>query len=598
MVQLLPVAADAPPAFGVARSFTGRRWRLNEPDHAAVAALERDADISPTLARLLLARGIAAADVPDYLNPTLKRFLPEPLSLKDMDKAVARTAQALVTGEKIAVWGDYDVDGSTAAALLHEFFAALGQAPRLYIPDRMSEGYGPNVPGLLQLRDEGARLVITVDCGAGAAAPLSAARDAGLDVVVLDHHMVEVAPPAVAHVNPNQPGDTSGLGHVCAAGVTFLFAVALNRVLRDSGYYASKGIAPPDLVALADLVGLATVCDVVPLIGVNRAFVRTGLARLSRLERTGIAALAGVAGIQPPFTPYHLGFLFGPRINAGGRVGRSTLGVELLTATDPDAARELALNLDVHNRERQALEKLILDEAVVLSQHQANAPFVLTTNDGWHAGVVGIVAGRLKERFNKPAFVAGFEGGIGRGSARSIAGVDIGAMVRAARDAKLIENGGGHAMAAGFALRADQIDGFRTFLEAQFAQSTEALVAALDLDLDVAVSPAGAIPELVAEIALAGPFGAGNAEPLVVVPDVQVTFADVVGKDHVRLRLTGGDGSRLDAIAFRAAQLPLGKALLQSRGRRINAAGRLRTDDWQGQKRVQLQLDDAAAAGG
>jgi len=590
-LTLLPGAA-----FGVARSFTGRRWRLSEPDAAATAALARDAAISPTLARLLLARRIAAADVPDYLNPTLKRFLPEPLSLKDMDKAVARTAEALVRGEKIAVWGDYDVDGSTSAALLYQFFSALGQPPRLYIPDRMTEGYGPNAPGLLRLKDEGVSLVITVDCGAGAVAPLAAARDAGLDVVVLDHHAVEAAPPAVAHVNPNQPGDASGLGHVCAAGITFLFAVALNRVLRDSGFYENKGIAPPDLRDAADLVGLATVCDVVPLVGVNRAFVRTGLARLSRLERTGFAALAGVAKIQPPFTPYHLGFLFGPRINAGGRVGRASLGVELLTSLDPATAEELALSLDTHNRERQAIEKLILEEAVALSQHQANAPFVLAANEGWHAGVVGIVAGRLKDRFNKPAFVAGFEGGLGRGSARSIPGVDIGAMVRAAREANLIESGGGHAMAAGFGLRPDQLEGFRAFLEERFAHADEALVAALDLDLDVAVSPAGATAALVEEIAQAGPFGAGNAEPLVAVPDVQVTFADIVGKDHLRLRLTGGDGARLDAIAFRSAALPLGKALLQSRGRRIHAAGRLRADAWQGQTRVQLQLEDAAAA--
>jgi single-stranded-DNA-specific exonuclease len=596
MVQPLPIAVDAPPAFGVAHSFGGRRWRLNEPDRAAVAALARDAGISPTLAGLLLARGIAANDVPDYLNPTLRRFLPEPLSLRDMDKAVARAAAALAADERIAVWGDYDVDGSTSAALLHEFFAALGRPPRLYIPDRMREGYGPNVPGLLKLKEEGASLVITVDCGAGAVAALTAARDAGLEVIVLDHHAVESAPPAVAHVNPNQPGDASGLGHVCAAGVTFLFVVALNRVLRDDGFYEAKGIAPPDLVALADLVGLATVCDVVPLIGVNRAFVRTGLSRLSRLERTGVAALASVAGIAPPFTPYHLGFLFGPRINAGGRIGRSSLGVELLTATDDETARMLALHLDTHNRERQALEKLILEEAVALSLQQANAPFVLTSNDGWHAGVVGIVAGRLRERFNKPAFVAGFEGGIGHGSARSIPGIDIGAMVRAAREARLIESGGGHAMAAGFGLHSDQLAGFRAFLEEQFAKSGEALMAALDLDLDVAVSPAGATAGLVAEIAQAGPYGAGNAEPRLVVPDVQVTFADVVGKDHLRLRLTGGDGSRLDAIAFRSAQLPLGKALLQSRGRRIHAAGRLRADDWQGEKRVQLQLDDAAAA--
>ncbi|MEI9993807.1 MAG: single-stranded-DNA-specific exonuclease RecJ [Rhizomicrobium sp.] len=596
MSQPLRKEQEPTAALGVARSFTGRRWRLAAGDDAAAQVLARDKAISPALARLLLARGVAAADVADYLNPTLRRFLPEPLTLKDMDRAVARVLRAIEAGEKIAVWGDYDVDGSTSAALLSEFFAALGVQARIYIPDRMTEGYGPNAAGLLKLRDEGTALVVTVDCGAGAVAALTAARDAGLDVVVLDHHAVETPPPAYAHVNPNQPGDTSALGHVCAAGITFLFVVALNRALRDAGFYARRAIAELDLRNLVDLVGLATVADVVPLIGVNRAFVRLGLMRLNTLERPGFAALSKVANIAPPFTPYALGFLFGPRINAGGRVGRSSLGVELLTATDPVLADELALALDTHNRERQALEKMILDDAIALSAEDA-APFLLVSKEGWHPGVVGIVAGRLKDRYGKPAFVAGFEGGYGRGSARSVAGVDIGAMIRVARDAKLIDTGGGHAMAAGFGLRPEQVDGFRAFLAEQFAKAGAALGAALELELDTVVSPSGATVALVEEFAQAGPFGAGNAEPLVVIPDAQVVFADTVGKDHVRVRLAGGDGSRIDAIAFRVADMPLGKALLASRGKRIHAVGRLRADEWQDNKRVQLQIDDAAPAG-
>jgi single-stranded-DNA-specific exonuclease len=596
MSEALVAAPDA--AFGVARSFAGRRWRLTPGDDAAAATLAREANIPAALARLLLARGVAAGEVADYLHPTLKHFLPEPLTLKDMDKAVARVMQAVQSGERVAVWGDYDVDGSTSAALLFEFFSALGTPPRLYIPDRMTEGYGPNAAGLLTLKGEGIGLVVTVDCGAGAVDPLTAARDAGLDVVVLDHHAVETPPPAVAHVNPNQPGDSSGLGAVCAAGITFLFAVALNRALREAGWYAARGIAEPDLRNYADLVGLATVCDVVPLVGVNRAFVRAGLARFAKLERPGLAALAAVAEAKLPFTPYSLGFIFGPRINAGGRVGRSSLGVELLTAKDAGTAHELALALDTHNRERQVLEKLILDEAIAMAELQANAPFLLTSNEGWHAGVVGIVAGRLKDRFGKPAFVAGFEGGFGRGSARSVPGIDIGLLVRGARDAKLIETGGGHAMAAGFGLKPEQVEGFRAFLAEQFSDSGAALAAMGELELDAAVSPSGATLAFVEELAQAGPYGAGNAEPVIVLPDVSVVFADVVGKDHVRLRLAGGDGARLDAIAFRIADLPLGKALLAARGKRIHAAGRLRADEWNGNKRVQLQLEDAAPAGG
>lgn len=584
-------------AFGVARSMSGRRWRLTETDENAVQALARSASISQALARLLVSRGVTPDAAAAYLNPTLKQFLPEPLMLKDMDRAVLRARTAIERGEKIGVFGDYDVDGSTSAALLHGFLSSVGATPRVYIPDRMTEGYGPNAPALLQLKAEGISLVITVDCGAGAAAPLAAARDAGLDVVVLDHHAVETAPPAVAHVNPNQPDDTSQLGHVCAAGITFLFVVALNRALRENGWFVSKQTVEPDLVSYVDLVGLATICDVVPLIGVNRAFVRAGLSRLARLERPGLAALAKIADVKPPFTPYHLGFLFGPRINAGGRVGRGGLGVDLLTTSSALSAQEFALHLDTHNRERQAIEKIILEEAIAVAASQADLPFILVASEGWHAGVVGIVAGRLKDRFGKPAFVAGFEGGLGRGSARSIAGIDIGAAVRMARDCSVIDTGGGHAMAAGFSLRPDQVEPFRQFLAGAFSRSGDALASVSELEIGAVVSPTGATVALVDEIAQAGPFGAGNTEPLVVLPDVRVNFADVVGKDHVRLRLSGGDGAGLDGIAFRTADTPLGRGLLAARARRIHAVGRLRVDEWNGRKRVQLQLEDAALVG-
>lgn len=595
LAEALPAIAGA--AFGVARSFSGRKWILKDCPEDAARALSLSGDISPLLARLLATRGVTGAELGDVLNPALKALLPEPLSLKDMDKAVMRVRAAIEGGEKIAVFGDYDVDGSCSAALLGGFLSALGRPPRIYIPDRLTEGYGPSARALLQLKDEGCGLVVTVDCGAAANAALTAARDADLDVVVLDHHAVEGTPPSFAQVNPNQPGDSSGHGHLCAAGVTFLFLVALNRDLRESGFYAASNIPEPDLRAQLDLVGLATICDVVPLIGVNRAFVRAGLAKLSALERPGLKALAAVAGIAPPFTPYHLGFMFGPRINAGGRVGKCSLGVELLIEKDPARAEELAALLDLHNKERQALEKLILEDAIAMASTQGNAPFVLVHGEGWHPGVVGIVASRLKERFNKPALVAGFENGIGRGSARSIAGIDLGAIIRAAHSQGLLESGGGHAMAAGFTIGAGKLDAFREFLTARFAGQSGALEAATALMLDIAISPSGATTAFVEEIARIGPFGSGNPEPLVVASDVRVAFADVVGKDHVRLRLTGGDGARLDAIAFRAAATPLGEGLLKSRGQRIHAVGRLKADTWNGQTRIQLQLEDAAPAG-
>ena len=586
--------AEPGAAFGVARSFTGRRWLLKPVDTALERELLRE--ISPVLSRLLALRGIKLSEAADYLTPRLKNLLPDPGLLKDMDRAVARVAAALETGERIAVFGDYDVDGSTSAALLSDFLSALGKGPRIYIPDRMKEGYGPSPFAMQALAAEGMNLVITVDCGSAAVAAMEEAAHLNMNVVVLDHHKVDAAPPVAAHVNPNQPGDTSGLGHLCAAGVSFLFLVALNRHLRETGFYEARGVTEPDLRLFMDLVGLATICDVVPLKDVNRAFVRFGLGQIASLSRPGLAALAGVAGAKGPFTPYHLGFVFGPRINAGGRVGRSSLGVDLLTTRDDAQAHEFAAQLDLHNKERQAIEKLILEEAIALAANQTNAPFLLVTGEGWHPGVVGIVASRLKERFSKPAFVAGFEGGMGRGSARSIAGIDIGGIIRAAAEAGVIEYGGGHAMAAGFSLTTAQLDGFRKFVEERFSGTGAALAAANDLALDAVSSPAGANVALAEEIAQAGPYGAGNAEPLLALPDVRVAYADVVGSSHVKLRLGGGGGVVLDAIAFRAVGTPLGDGLLASRGKPIHVVGRLRRDDWNGRVRVQLEIEDAAPA--
>lgn len=577
----------------VEHSFSGRRWELAQCDEAVARAIQHDHQIPAVIARVLASRGVAREAAMDYLNPTLKRLLPEPRTLAHMDAAVARVANAVRVGEKIAVFGDYDVDGSCSTALMYGFLAAAGTPPRTYVPDRLTEGYGPNTAALLKLKDEGATLVITVDCGAGAGATLKAARESGLDVIVLDHHTAEHEVPAVAQVNPNVGGDGSGLGHLCAAGITFLFLVALNRALREVGFYTGR--AEPNLMDWVDLVGLATVCDVVPLVGVNRAFVRAGLARLGRLERPGLKALARIAGVAPPFTPHHLGFAFGPRINAGGRVGRCGLGVDLLTCTDPALAEEHALALDTHNRERQAIEKIILDEATEQAARQDTAPFILVAGEGWHPGVVGIVAGRLKERFGKPAFVAGFEGGLGRGSARSVPGANVGAMVRGAHEAGVIESGGGHAMAAGFGLTPAQVEPFRAFLHEAFEKGGP--IEDLLLAIDAAVSPGGATLTLARDLEQAGPYGAGSAEPLLAIVDARVAYADVVGRGHVRLRLVGGDGARLDAIAFRVGETPLGDALLKSRGAKIHVAGRLRVEEWNGNQRVQLHLDDAAPAG-
>jgi single-stranded-DNA-specific exonuclease len=587
-------------ALDVAHSFSGRRWRFRERDETAAREFSRQTGVSSTLANLLMARSILAADVADYLNPTLRRLLPEPFLLKDMERAVVRVLRAVVEGETIAVFGDYDVDGSCSAALLHNFFSELGRPPLLYIPDRLREGYGPNAAALLALRNAGASLVITVDCGATAEAALSVARNAGLDTVVLDHHAVEGSDdgsPASAQiqVNPNRPEDNSGLGYLCAAGVTFLFAVALSRELRQAGWFAANGVAEPDLRESLDLVGLATICDVVPLVGINRAFVRAAETRLSMLERPGIRALATVARTEPPFSLYHCGFVFGPRINAGGRVGRCSLGAELLiTRRDADAV-PLAELLELHNRERQAIEAVIIREAIDLATQQVDSPFFFVGGEDWHPGVVGVVAGRLKDRFRKPVFAIGTNKEICRGSARSVPGIDVGALVRAARDHDVIAAGGGHAMAAGFSLSTRKIGAFRSWLESRFASSGANLESTNELWLDSLVCTTGATPELVEEIGRAGPFGAGNAEPVFAAADVRLAYADIVGQGHVRLRLQGGDGTTLSAIAFRAADTSLGQALLRARGERIHAAGALRRSSWNGRTEAQLHLEDAAA---
>lgn len=569
---------------------------MRPSDPRITRALSDAAPLSPVLAQLLAGRGANPDMLADLLQPTLKRLLPDPLVLTDMERAVARTVVALEQDEVIAIFGDYDVDGSCSAALLSLFLRDLGRPARVYIPDRMREGYGPNTQALRTLKAEGVGLVITVDCGAGAHGPLADARAAGLDVVVLDHHASDASVPAHAHVNPNRDDDRAQLGYLCAAGVSFLFVVALNRQLRAQGWYAAKGIKEPDLMDLIDLVALATVCDVVPLIGVNRAFVRQGLLRLSTRTRPGLAALCDVAKVRAPFGTYALGYVLGPRINAGGRVGQCDLGHDLLTAADLGAARPLAVQLDRHNRERQAIEAMILEEAVALAELQHNQPFILLAEQGWHPGVVGIVAGRLKDRFMKPSFVAGLMGGEGRGSARSIAGCDIGEVIRQAASRGLVAGGGGHAMAAGFSLSAGQVEGLRMFLLEHFASCGVRSNTVSKLELDAVLAASACRQELVDELERIGPFGAGNPEPVVAIADLRLSYADWVGQGHLKIRLSGAGGTRLDAIAFRAAGTDLGHGLLAARGTSVHIAGRLRADEWNGRRQLQLQIEDAAPA--
>jgi single-stranded-DNA-specific exonuclease len=595
MTAALPTDAGQP--ISVARSVTGRRWLYRESDDRAGLMLAQRLDLPEVVGRLLAARGVDVDSAERFLNPTLREALPDPRCLADMDRAVERLIAAVQQGEPIAIFGDYDVDGATSSALLARFFAAAGAPVRIYIPDRIREGYGPNAPALLRLRAEGVKVVITVDCGITAFEALDDAAQADLDVIVVDHHVAEPRlPAAAAIINPNRLDDTSGLGMLAAVGVSFLLAVALNRGLREAGWYGQDSRNEPDLLNLLDLVALGTVCDVVRLEGLNRALVTQGLRVMARRHNTGLAALADAARIAEKPSEYHAGFVLGPRVNAGGRVGEASLGARLLTTGDPAEASELAGQLDGYNAERQAIEAEVLDEALAMvAEQDADGPLILAAGEGWHAGVIGIVASRLKEKYQRPALVIGLDGNLGKGSGRSVDGVDLGSAVIAARQAGLLVNGGGHKMAAGLTVERARLDELRDFLSERIGDAVANGEITPTLNVDARIRLAGATPELVAAIQRLAPFGAGNPEPRFVLPAVRVAKADVVGKGHVRCFLSDGEKGRLKAIAFRAAGEPLGDALLGTSGLAMHLAGKIRADTWQGRDGVQLIIDDAAA---
>ncbi len=593
-----PAAAPSPSALGIEASYSGRSWRLREVDQDLARELQL-AGCSAPLAQLLATRGIRPEGAAQYLDPKLKHLLPDPDSFANMTAAAVRFARAVVQNETIAILADYDVDGACSASLILGWLKDLGRTALLHVPDRLTEGYGPSSAAVKHLRGQGASLLVTLDCGAAAHAPLAEAVACGLDVIVLDHHAVETNPPVFAHVNPNGPDDRSGHRHVCAAGLTFLFLIAVQRLLRVEGWFSQTGTAEPDLLEKLDVVALATVADVVPLTGFNRAFVRQGLRSADGLRRPGLAALARLANTNPPFSVYHLGFVFGPRINAGGRVGRCDLGARLLASDDPQEADMLAAELDRHNRERQSIEAGILRTANELAGQQRENPFLLIGGDGWHPGVVGIIAGRLKDRHAKPALVAGFseddDDPIGRGSARSVANVDLGAAIRAAHAEGILDAGGGHAMAAGFSIRRSRMPEFAAFLSHRIGASAGAS-APREWIIDALLSPSAATIGFADEVERAGPFGSGNPEPLFMMPDMLLVYAGIVGESHVRLRAVGRDGQGISAIAFRAASSELGTALLGARGRRVHLLGRLKRDDYGGVPKVQFQIEDAVAA--
>lgn len=587
---------------GVERSLTGKRWEARLADLRLAQALCQQLDVPELVGRVLAGRGVAPEAAELFLKPTLRDQLPDPSHLLDLDNAVARLETAIRGRETVAVFSDYDVDGATSAALLQRFFRAIGQDLTVYIPDRLSEGYGPNGPALQRLRDAGVSLVVTLDCGTTAFEALETAAAAGLEVLVVDHHAADSRlPRAQAVVNPNRLDETSPHGHLAAIGVTFLLVVGLNRTLRQSGWYGEAGRREPDLRGWLDLVALGTVCDVVPLTGANRALVAQGLKVLAERRNVGLAALADVAGIDERPGAFHCGYVLGPRVNAGGRVGEASLGARLLATEDKDEGRQIAEQLDRFNAERRDIENQVLDQALAQVERQPaqdRRGLIVAAGEGWHAGVIGIVASRLKERYNLPALVIALDQGVGKGSGRSVPGVDLGAQVIAARQAGLLVNGGGHAMAAGLTVAESALPALRAFLADRLAARIEAIGYCPSLGLDGALQPGAASFEMLEHLQRIGPYGVGNPEPRFVLPAVRIQRPQVVGEQHVRCQLLGSDGRRLKGIAFRGLDSALGEGLLKAGALPLHVAGKLRADSWSGPDAVQFIIEDAAPVNG
>jgi len=579
---------------GIDHSLTGRQWLLTGGDERLAASISQRLGLPELLGRVLATRSIELDAVEAFLNPTLRDSLPDPFHLKDMDKAADKLALVIASGEIIGIFGDYDVDGATSSALLTRFFHAVGADVIVHIPDRMLEGYGPNAPALLNLQAKGCGVVITVDCGITSFEPLAVARESGLPIIVVDHHEAEPSlPEALAVVNPNRLDEDSPHGQLAAVGVAFLLIVAINKRLRESGFYQSR--PAPDLMQWLDIVALGTVCDVVPLVGVNRALVSQGLKVMAKRANPGIAALADISGVKERLEAFHLGYMLGPRVNAGGRVGQADLGVRLLSTDDPQEAAIIAAQLDGYNKDRQEIEAAVLHAAIeqVESLPEDARPLIIAAGDDWHPGVIGIIAGRLKERYSRPACVIAFEGDEGKGSGRSIPGLDLGGAIIAARQAGLLTKGGGHAMAAGFTVKRARLQDFTDFLAERLHAQMQGPLRAL-LQLDATLDPAGATLDLVETLARLGPFGSGNAEPKFALIGARVSGPRIVGQGHVACTVTGPNGGRIKGIAFRCADNELGHALLANDGTPLHLAGTLRIDNWQGRTSVQMFIEDAA----
>ena len=582
---------------GVTRSLSGRLWRQRTASPELTRSHQLAHGLSEPLARALASRGVSAEAGADFLNPTLKALFPDPSSFADMDRAAAILVDALEARRRVVVFADYDVDGASSAALIVRWFRAMGLELSIYVPDRMTEGYGPSPAAFRRLRDEGAELVVTVDCGAAAHDALACAAEIGLEVVVIDHHLMRPGevPPVAALVNPNRPDDTSGQGHLAAAGVAFVLLAGLNREARRRNLFSNS---EPDLRTWLDLAAMGAICDVTQLTGFNRALASQGLKVMSGWANPGLKALMDVAKASGPASVFHVGYLLGPRINAGGRIGRSDLGARLLSTDDPDEAAALAEELDALNASRKQVEAEVQEAAIrhiERESNQADAPCLVVADDGWHPGVIGIVAGRLRERYRKPVIVIGVDraADVGKGSGRSQPGVNLGSAVQAAYEEGLLLAGGGHAMAAGLSVRPDTIPELRAFLCERMAEEAQIAAAEDGLDIDALVTTRGADRGLWTEFQRLAPFGPGNPEPVFAAADVRIERPMALRGGHVRMTLTDGSGGRLKAVAWRCEDTETGRRLLQEGGA-VHVVGKLKPDDWQGREGVELEIEDVA----
>ena len=574
-------------------SLSGKSWILKRYNEDDLAFIKDNFFLDEITSKLLSIRHIKKDEVESFLNPSIKNFIPNPNDLKDMEKSSSRTNKAIINKEKIGIFGDYDVDGAASTAILGNYLSELNLDYEIYIPDRKKEGYGPSVKSFEDLIKKKVKLIFTVDCGTLSFEAINYAKENSVDVIVLDHHQSEVKlPNAFAIVNPNRLDDNSNLQYLCAAGVTFMFLVSLNKKLRTNNWFVENNLKEPNLINYLDLVSLGTVCDVVPLIGLNRAIVKQGLKILKTKKNLGLKTLFDVCKIETNPSTYHIGYLIGPRINAGGRVGKSSHGANLLLSKDPKTTFKIATELDQYNKERQMLEKDLLQKIVNETKNYSNDPVLILSGKNWHEGVIGIVAARLKDRFNKPVIIISLNGDIGKASARSIVGFDIGTMIISATQENILIKGGGHKMAGGFSIKIGNIEKFKNFAFRKFKNMNEDLTVKKPLLLDSIIAPSAINLDFYKKVSLLSPFGSGNPEPRFVIECLKTINGKVVGERHIKSILIGEDGTTIKSIAFNATESDLGSYLLKKNNKPFNIAGKLSLNEWRGQSNVEFIIDD------